>query len=124
MNNRETSEMTGAEDDAAAARIVVDAIKDLRRRDQSIGADISARLIAGFDAHMRARRNRVSLQLFADAFGWRALARPMAATGLLVMIGAGGLFAGIATPEDDTSIYADLSDALDQSFANDEELTP
>jgi hypothetical protein len=73
-------------------------------------------LLHGFDAHVRRKNNALSLSLFADAFGWRALARPLAAASLLAGICTTGFVAGAAASPSDGDTYAELSAAFDQSF--------
>lgn len=109
----------------AADRIIDDALGDMRIADAAPDDAFRALALAGFDAFARARRKkRLSLDLFADAFGWRALARPLAAASLLLTAGAAGVIAGAATPENDNALYAELSDAFDQDYGFVEEYVP
>ena len=85
------------------------------------GAEFKAKLLDSYDAHMRGRKNRLSLSLFADALGFRALARPLAAAASLGGICAAGFVAGVAAPFGDNSSYAELASAIDQTFAYAEE---
>ncbi len=75
----------------------------------------TTRLLASFDAH-QSRRARLSWTLFADAFGWRALAQPLASAGFLAGLCAAGFVAGAASGPDDGETYAELAAAIDQSF--------
>lgn len=56
--------------------------------------EFSARLLADFDA--LARRPRM-LVAFAEAFGWRMLARPLAPVGIAAGVVAAGFAAGIVS---------------------------
>ncbi len=87
------------------------------------GADDAcrARLLADFDAQRRASRTRLAFTLFADAFGWRALARPLASAGMLAGLCVSGFIAGAAASANDGEAYAALSEAFDQSFDLSEE---
>jgi hypothetical protein len=87
------------------------------------GADDAyrARLLADFDAQRRASRTRPAFTLFADAFGWRALARPLASAGMLAGLCATGFIAGAVASANDGEAYAALSEAFDQSFDLSEE---
>lgn len=88
--------------------------------------EFKSRLLADYDAVMRAKRNNL-LNVVADAFGWRALARPFAPAGLaagFVALGAvaGAVTAapaGASTPDDEAYTY--LLAALDLSFGLTEE---
>lgn len=88
----------------------------------SPATDFISRLLADYDAVMRARRAN-PFNAIADAFGWRALARPLAPAGIGAAIIALGAFAGAATArgagEDEAITY--LSAALDPSFGLTEE---
>lgn len=75
-----------------------------------------ARLLKDFDARRRAVRTRRTFTLFADAFGWRALARPLASAGMLAGLCVTGFVAGAAAAPNDGETYAALSEAFDQSF--------
>jgi len=92
-----------------------------RTQAEDPGAEFKARLLNSYDTHMRERKNRLSLALFADAFGFRAFARPLAAAASLGGVCAAGFIAGVAAPSDDNSSYAELASAIDQSFAIAEE---
>ncbi len=75
-----------------------------------------AELLAGFDVRSRRARSRISLSLFADAFGWRGLSRPVAAFSLLAGVCATGFVAGASATPGDRETYAALAEAFDQSF--------
>ncbi len=81
-------------------------------------AEFQRRLLADYDGVMRLRRIR-PLAALADAFGWRALARPFAPAALgaaTVLLGvvAGALTAPVAVNgEDEAYIY--LTAALDSA---------
>ncbi len=101
----------------ARAEAMVDAaLAHLREVDAILGPDLAARLLSDYDTHQRRRRERLSLASFADAFGWRALARPIAAAGLLGSLCAGGFIAGAAATTGGADAYAELSTAIDQSL--------
>lgn len=81
-------------------------------------AAFQRRLLADYDGEMRARRAG-PLAALADAFGWRALARPFAPAALgaaMVMLGgaAGALTAPAAVAGDDEA-YVYLTAALDSA---------
>ncbi len=88
--------------------------------------EFKSRLLADYDDVMRARRAN-PLVAIADAFGWRALARPWAPAGIGAAMIALGAFTGAATStatlasarEDEAMTY--LSAALDPSFGMTEE---
>ncbi|OFW99615.1 MAG: hypothetical protein A3E78_00520 [Alphaproteobacteria bacterium RIFCSPHIGHO2_12_FULL_63_12] len=86
------------------------------------GMEFKSLLLSSYDEHMRRRRNRLSLALFADAFGLRALARPLGAAAFLGAVCAIGFVAGVAEAPRDTETYAELALAIDQSFALTEEV--
>ncbi len=85
--------------------------------------ELKSRLLADYDAFMRARRAS-PLHALADAFGWPALARPWAPASIgATMVALGALLgattatttlAGAAASEDEAYVY--LSAALDRSF--------
>ena len=85
-------------------------------------AAFQRRLLADYDGVMRSRRAR-PLAALADAFGWRALARPIAPAALgaaMVLLGgvAGALTAPAAVAGDDEAyvyLAAALSPAADFS---------
>lgn len=56
--------------------------------------DFNERLLADFDA--LPRRSRL-LAAFADAFGWRMLARPLAPVGIAACVVAAGFSAGVVS---------------------------
>jgi hypothetical protein len=85
------------------------------------GMEFKDGLLASYDAYMRRRKNRLSLALFADAIGWRALARPFSAAAALGSVCVAGFIAGAATPSGEAQTYAELSSAFEQSFALNEE---
>lgn len=85
------------------------------------GMEFKAILMQSFDDVQRRRRARLSLSLIADAFGWRALSRPMAAAALLGGVCAAGFAAGAAVPAGEAAAYAEIASAFDQSFSLAEE---
>lgn len=93
------------------------AIDAALRRDAPIDdAAFQRRLLADYDGVMRSRR-AAPLVALADAFGWRALARPLAPAALgaaMVMTGvvAGALTAPTAVAGEDEA-YGYLTAALD-----------
>lgn len=87
--------------------------------------EFKGRLLADYDAVMRAKRNN-PFHAIAEAFGWRALARPWAPAGLaaaFVALGAftGAVTAGGAAAARDDEAYTYLSAALEPSFTLTEE---
>lgn len=101
----------------------LDAALDYWRRTPPAPADgVEQKLLAGFDAFQRKRRAGLSLATFADAFGWRALSRPISAAALLSAICVTGFAAGAlgAAPADNS--YIELAAAFDQSFYLSEEI--
>jgi hypothetical protein len=85
--------------------------------------EFRSRLLADYDAVMRARRAN-PFETIADAFGWRALARPWAPAGIgaaMVMLGA--VFGATTSSARDDEAYAYLSAALDPSYGLSEEVT-
>lgn len=111
----------GGANDAMLDAMLDDLLADARLVDDIVGPDFKARLIASFDDHQRRRRNRAAFTLFADAFGWRALARPLASAGILAGVCATGFIAGAAASPSDSETYAELAASLDQSFGFSEE---
>lgn len=108
--------------DAMMDALLADLLADARRVDEIVGPGFRERLLASFDDHQRRRRrNRLSLSLFADAFGWRALSRPLASAGILAGLCATGFIAGAAASPGDRETYAELAASLDQSFGYSEE---
>ena len=85
------------------------------------GMEFKDGLLASYDAYIRRRKNRLSLALFADAIGWRALARPFAAAAALGGVCVAGFIAGAAASPGEAETYAELSSAFEQSFALTEE---
>ena len=88
-------------------------------------AGFEGRLLDGYDAAMRARRDN-PFKAIADAVGWRALARPWAPAGLAAATVALGAFTGALTAtgaagvrDDEAMTY--LSAALEPSFGLTEE---
>lgn len=82
--------------------------------DAPAAPDFERRLLADYDAVMRGRRSG-PLAALADAFGWRALARPLAPIALGALMVALGVVVGAATApavasDDD---YGYLTAALD-----------
>lgn len=112
------TEKSPAEIDAAAQRIVDLVFEGMREQDrvlsEALGPDFRERLLAGFDDFERKRRTRLTLTSFAEAFGWRALGRPIAPAGILGALCAIGFVAGASA---NGAPDADLSAALDQSFS-------
>jgi hypothetical protein len=100
-------------DDADDAKL--DALLSLSRPLEADSAFQSS-LLHGFDARTRRKGARKLLTIFAEALGWRALARPMAAASLLAGICMTGFVAGAAASPSDGETYAELSAAFDQSF--------
>jgi hypothetical protein len=96
-----------------AEAIVAEALAHMREVDDILGPELHARILARFDDFHQRRRQRLSLQSFAEAFGWQALARPRAAAGLLGALCAIGFFAGAALGDEGD---VELAAALDQSF--------
>lgn len=111
----------GGPTDAMMDALLADLLADVRRVDEIVGPGFRERLLASFDDHQRRRRNRLSLSLFADAFGWRALSRPLASAGILAGLCATGFIAGAAASPSDRETYAELAASLDQSFGYSEE---
>jgi hypothetical protein len=82
--------------------------------------EFKSRLLADYDAVMREKRND-PLRVIADAFGWRALARPWAPAGLAAAFVSLGVFTGALTStgayaRDDEAVSY-LSAALEPSFS-------
>lgn len=90
--------------------------------------EFKSRLLDDYDAVMRARRAN-PFAAVADAFGWRALARPLAPAGIgaaMVMLGAvlGAATSGaVGSGARDDEAYAFMSAALDPSDGIDEEVS-
>jgi hypothetical protein len=109
---------TPEEIEAAAQRIVDLVFEGMREQDrvlsEALGPDFRARLLAGFDDFQRKRRTRLTLSSFAEAFGWKALGRPIAPAGILGALCAIGFVAGASA---NGAADADLSAALDRSFS-------
>jgi len=76
--------------------------------------DFERRLLADYDAAMRGRRSG-PLAALADAFGWRALARPLApvALGALMVVLGGVVGAATAPAVASDEAYGYLTAALD-----------
>lgn len=100
-------------DDTDDAKL--DALLSLSRPLEADSAFQSS-LLHAFDARARRKNERLSLTVFAEAFGWRALARPMAAASILAGICTTGFVAGAAASPNESDTYAELSAAFDQSF--------
>lgn len=86
--------------------------------------EFKSRLLADYDAVMREKRNN-PMRAIAEAFGWRALARPWAPAGLAAAFVALGGFTGAVTAapalaQDDEAVTY-LSAALEPTFALTEE---
>lgn len=120
--------MTGRDDKRKGGDTLDGLLDDVFRQSRGHaavpGMEFKALLLDSYDEHMRRRRNRLSLSLFADAFGLRALARPLGAAAVLGGICATGFVAGVAGSPRDTETYAELASAIDQSFALTEENGP
>jgi hypothetical protein len=101
-----------------ADNVVEAGLEALRR--QSISPDWAARLLSTYDEAQR-RKRRSAAGRIASAIGWRALARRLAAAGVLAGICAAGFVAGVAARPSDAETYAALDDAVDQSFDLSEE---
>jgi hypothetical protein len=117
---------TEAPENAALAgdpidRVIDDVFRQSRGHAAVPGMEFKAMLLGSYDELQRRRRNRLSLALFADAIGWRALSRPMAAAALLGSVCTAGFIAGVAGAPDDAGAYAELAAAFDQSFSLTEE---
>jgi len=115
-----------APDNAAPAgdpldRVIDDVFRQSRGHAAVPGMEFKAMLLNSYDDAQRRRRNRLSLSLFADAIGWRALSRPMAAAALLGSVCTAGFIAGVAGAPGDAGAYAELAAAFDQSFSLTEE---
>lgn len=97
---------------------------DFETKMMSPATEFKSRLLADYDAVMRARRAN-PFNAIADAFGWRALARPWAPAGIGAAMIALGAFAGAATATARTAgedeAYTYLSAALDPSYGLTEE---
>ncbi|MEK7266358.1 MAG: hypothetical protein AAB227_09700 [Pseudomonadota bacterium] len=104
--------------------LVDDIFRQSRGHAEIPGMEFKAMLLTSYDDHMRRRKNRLSLSLFADAFGLRALARPLGAAAILGGLCAAGFVAGVVDTPRDTETYAELASAIDQSFALTEENGP
>lgn len=91
----------------------------------SPATEFKSRLLADYDAVMRAKRAN-PLRALADAFGWRALERPWAPASLGAAMVALGAYVGAATSTGaataDAEAYAYLSAALGPSFGLTEEV--
>jgi len=104
--------------------VINETIAALRKKDGAANRQFEMRALEAFDSFTRARKNRLSLDVFADAFGLRVLSRPLAAAGLLLSVGFAGVAAGVMTPESDNAVYAELSVAFDEVYDFSEEVTP
>ncbi|MDZ7629740.1 MAG: hypothetical protein U5J99_15160 [Parvularculaceae bacterium] len=91
-------------------------------------AALQRRLLEDYDAAMRAKRAG-PLNALADAFGWRALARPFAPAALgAAMVALGAVFGATTSGSfgagaRDDEAYAYLSAALDPSYGFSEEVS-
>jgi len=117
--SNEKSTMGGSGDS-----VINETISALREKDRAADKKFEMRALEAFDSYARARKSRLSLDVFADAFGLRVLARPLAAASLLLTVGFAGVAAGVLTPESDNAVYAELSDAFDEVYDFSEEVTP
>lgn len=80
-----------------------------------VDPDFERRLLADYDTIMRSRRAN-PLAALADAFGWRALARPYAPAALAAaMVMMGGLVGAVTTPAADDDVFIYLTAGLDLS---------
>ena len=103
-------------DDAALEAMIDDVFRQSRGGAEIPGMEFKSMALASFDAHQRRIRNRVSFSLFADAFRWRLLARPLASVGVLASLCVAGFVAGSVTASPDYETYAELDAAFSQSF--------
>lgn len=87
------------------------------RREGEPHLEMKSALLASYDAFQRRKRNRISLSLFADAFGLSALARPAGAAALMSAICVAGFAAGAASGAGRDDTYTEIAMAFDQSFA-------
>lgn len=111
----------GRDSGDAIDALLDDVFRQSRSLQEIPGMEFKDGLLASYDAYMRRRRNRLSLTLFADAFGWRALARPFGAAAMLGSLCVAGFIAGAAASPGEAETYAELSSAFEQSFALTEE---
>lgn len=116
-----TSKKDNREKGAAIDALLDDVFRQSRSLQEIPGMEFKDGLLASYDAYMRRRKNRLSLALFADAFGWRALARPLGAAAMLGGLCVAGFVAGAAASPGEAQTYAELSSAFEQSFALTEE---
>lgn len=103
-------------DDGAVDAMLEEVFRQSRSHAEIPGMEFKARLLASYDEHRRRARNRFSSALFADAFGWRALARPLAAAGVLSGVCAAGYVAGAAASPGGVQTYAEFAAEFGQSF--------
>lgn len=84
--------------------------------------EFKSRLLADYDAVMRARRVN-PFEAIAEAFGWRALAGPFAPAGIgAAMVLLGAVFGASGAPARDDEAYAYLTAALDPAAGLAEEV--
>lgn len=102
--------------DAALEAMIDDVFRQSRGRGEIPGMEFKAMALASYDAHQRRARNQLSFSLFADAFQWRLLGRPLASIGVLASLCAAGFVAGSITASPDYETYAALDAAFSQSF--------
>lgn len=122
MSDKERNPPPDRDDVEAAAEAIVESVlENWRHVDEALGPDFRNRLLAGFDDHRRRRRRKPSLSLFADALGWRALARPATAALVLAAVCGAGFVAGAEATADDAQVYAEIDAAFDESFDLSEE---
>lgn len=117
--------MTSKRDNREKGDAIDALLDDVFRQTPSLidvpGMEFKDGLLAAYDAYMRRRKSRLSLTLFAEAFGWRALARPLAAAAALGSFCVAGFVAGAAASPGEAETYAELSSAFEQSFTLTEE---
>ncbi len=113
-----------AADRSAADDALHKAFAALKAADAHADPQFGMRALAAYDDHMRSKRSRLSLEIFAEAFGWRALSRPLAAAGLLLTVGLAGVVTGVMAPESENAVYAELSAAFDEAYDFSEEAVP
>ena len=93
--------------------------KALRAEDSSQpDSAFRERALAGFDAEIRRRRRAFSLQAFADALGWRAIARPAAPALLAASAVIAGFAVGLVSRGANEEAYAYFASAYDEAFSD------
>lgn len=116
-------EPTGRDEESVEA-MLDELFKGTQRLRDIPDMEFKSLLLADYDALQQRRRKRLSLALFAEALGWRALSRPIAAAGLLAGLSISGFIAGAAAAPGESATFAELSVALDRSFDYSEESVP